>query len=620
MKPRISSQQPMIARRFAAGTIAILALHSAFAAQWSGSVQAKYDLDDGTGYSRHETQTWTLTGGAPTMAGSIALYPAKWHYTGVGSGAIGGFGGAAAQATWTIEATQNVQLAIFVRASDNQLIFRQWSLPAYVADALTYTGQSVTSGSNPPTTGSGKLGVNEWVFGWIEADPAQTDVGGPITSLVSAPPLAVPLNYSGSTQPTVTGTWHFTFGGTNGPSISGPSATAKSLAPKIATGTPTSILANTPKGNSPPPPKPAQDPANFKGAQVGDSQVQLNWDAVPGVTTYLVLGPGSAGGGNAVDGLKVQSTTTTLTGVPAGPQEWRVTSWYSPDGSRTKAENWPKASVTVVAPKNHYRITATHVVINHQEIDDDSKWHGKVNEIFVTTYAVVFDRRNQNAISAGPLLRTPIHGDTNSDPATGMRIPAGTFAASGGIKTGDDVKIWMCDGPGSNYYPMVPWDGDLTNGVEVVVLRPMVWALGGSEQQFWTPYSNRVTYYEHPADIIGLPEVSAALGQTSGISLDPAPELITSGTYSVHEERPFGLTQAPASSSTAVQGSTDIFGSLHSNSAENMPAVWSDRVIVLTREKLEAFLAGRSAGTFEVHAKGDWTQGEYTLFLGIERL
>src|SRR5450432_3559238 len=53
-------------------------------ASWSGSVECKLDLETAE-YSRHETQTWTITGPAPNPGSVIRLYPAKWHYTGHGS-------------------------------------------------------------------------------------------------------------------------------------------------------------------------------------------------------------------------------------------------------------------------------------------------------------------------------------------------------------------------------------------------------------------------------------------------------------------------------------------------------------------------------------------------------
>src|SRR6478736_4746576 len=54
--------------------------------QWSGSIQCELDVQQ-PNYMRHETQTWTLTGGPPTAAGGtgVLLYPATWNYTGQGA-------------------------------------------------------------------------------------------------------------------------------------------------------------------------------------------------------------------------------------------------------------------------------------------------------------------------------------------------------------------------------------------------------------------------------------------------------------------------------------------------------------------------------------------------------
>ena len=160
MHPRpVNRHAALAALVFASALIHVLT-PTAAADPWSGSVTAKLDMDLAN-YSRHETQTWTLTGGAPIMQGTAALYPATWHYTGTGSSTIYPPAAPSQHITWTIEATLNVQIEISVRPSDNQLVFHQVSL----ADAL---GALTVA---PP--GSGRYALNEWSFGSIEADPAK---------------------------------------------------------------------------------------------------------------------------------------------------------------------------------------------------------------------------------------------------------------------------------------------------------------------------------------------------------------------------------------------------------------------------------------------------------------
>src|SRR5687768_8399036 len=96
---------------------AALAQSSPADGPWSGSVQCVLDVQLAT-YSRQETQTWTLTGAAPAREGGFRTYDATWAVTGVGR----------VNATaWTVNVPATpVKLAMFVRASDQKLIIRQW--------------------------------------------------------------------------------------------------------------------------------------------------------------------------------------------------------------------------------------------------------------------------------------------------------------------------------------------------------------------------------------------------------------------------------------------------------------------------------------------------------------
>lgn len=139
----------------------------------------------------------------------------------------------------------------------------------------------------------------------------------------SSPPPAASTSPGSSTNPT------------GAPLRPGPSGLSPATAPRG-----TGVIA--PRGGlTADPSSVPRDPENFLAAQVAEGAVRLSWNPVPGVSSYVVLGPG------AEDGLKVDMPNALVTGIPLGTHEWRVTSWYAPGGSRTVADRWPRASLTV---------------------------------------------------------------------------------------------------------------------------------------------------------------------------------------------------------------------------------------------------------------------------------
>ena len=50
---------------------------------WTGAIRCEIQAQ-AQGYSHRETQTWTLTGAAPTVQGSVTAYPTTWTVVGGG--------------------------------------------------------------------------------------------------------------------------------------------------------------------------------------------------------------------------------------------------------------------------------------------------------------------------------------------------------------------------------------------------------------------------------------------------------------------------------------------------------------------------------------------------------
>jgi hypothetical protein len=224
-------------------------------------------------------------------------------------------------------------------------------------------------------------------------------------------------------------------------------------------------------------------------------------------------------------------------------------------------------------------------------------------------------------------------GDTaNSGPNGGNRIRAGTVAQSGGIQSGDDLSMRF-----------IPWTGELRDGGDAVLFRPAVWVYFGDDREFFVPYTKMsfnqsphsevlfgtvaeevevhtaagivplrppIEYYaqlnENPP---GAREIRAALNR-SGLAVDLIPSMTLKGRWSNRVDRPMGMV-------------VNVGNALDGNS---YAAVWTERAIVLTREKVEQALArGARAATVVMHVAGTMSGaramplGMYTLYLNVER-
>lgn len=661
------------------GASAARAQAPASTADWMGSIRCEINVT-APGYSHQETQTWTLTGAPPTQQSTTAIYPATWSVTGQGwhnrehhsSRVI---------SKWTVKApgpnsAKSAPIAFMVTA--NGRLFVQLSHAQLVAEGgYTGTDQYLADGAAQPEkrlvrslyeyqfqkieaaatdakiTGSDTREVNMGVGPWHPGDaqvmvtitwalgrgsappmppstlpPPPPLMGGDSTPSGASPPTGSPVPSNGNPPPSsmIQAPQAMPLDSANSPSVprrkptasptlpsssppAAPTADVAPVRPSERSGVPDTI---TPK-----------DPTHFAIRQVGEGEVELHWDAVPGADKYVLHSTLAAGRTNPE--LSVSGTSQRINLLKPGEYEWQVSSWYAPDGARTASADWPRARVTVKAP-GWYRITGAHVRIYREEPDNRPKVHGRNNEVFFSSYAQVLDRVTGAILSsdAAP-ANTQVHGDTNNaDPEFKTlpyetRIPAGTVSPDGGIQTGDDIRIWS--GTSKNLYPrhgvytptecvpFVFWEGKLLEGLDVVLIRPMVWLAidrrDRGNEQFWDPYRQRVGR-ENSSDILHIGEISAALS-SDDIAVANVPQWSTTGQWRVDQHRPFGL---------AVTGNFN-----------GAPAVWTDRVVVLTKEKIDAFLSYSPRGQFEMpRVRGSMggpnaiPMGEYSLFLKIERL
>jgi hypothetical protein len=211
---RISCEVDAMIRRTVICTIsALFPIIPAFAqtpptaAEWSGQVQCRATIQS-NGYTHEETQTWKLTGEAPTTAGAIPVYPASWSVTGQGT-VQRTVGPQVIAGSWnTNVAPTNARIAIFVRASDNRLVIKTFHSQLSAPGAVTGRRQTTVTGA-APTQSAVQAAATEWTFPTIEDSPTSTNVTG--SSTVVIPGSVLPMQ-----APTANGTanctWQFNKG------------------------------------------------------------------------------------------------------------------------------------------------------------------------------------------------------------------------------------------------------------------------------------------------------------------------------------------------------------------------------------------------------------------------
>lgn len=246
------------------GSVAITATAgSAQQAVWAGSIRCEIQ-SQAPGYFHQETQVWTLTGGAPTVQGSVTVYPATWSVTGQGShDQTRNANRRLAQ--WTVNvpgpnSPVNAPIGFTLHAGGRQFDVAKWHAQLTAGGGYAGTDQFINDGVPQPT---GRLAqtLYEWQFPKIEAAATETQLTGSHTSEVRA--FVGPLQ-PGEAQTTVTCTWALGRGSAPPlapPTISQPPATSTSNNPATnpsttaggGTSPPSQVGGVAPVPSSPPP-------------------------------------------------------------------------------------------------------------------------------------------------------------------------------------------------------------------------------------------------------------------------------------------------------------------------------------------------------------------------------
>ena len=387
----------------------------------------------------------------------------------------------------------------------------------------------------------------------------------------------------------------------------------------VAPRTPTLTVVEPAPGPAPTTPTPtAADPSGFSASLQGD-KVSLSWQAVPGISWYLLGGPGMG-----QQGQRVQGTSYTFNSPGPGQHEWTVASLEGQDqGPVNNWVNWPKATLSIENKTGNYRIMVAGIRAEHATVDDWWSRDGKWDEVYVSAAVESFDRTSGQLLSS-QIIKSPIHGDINGF-SPGSRVRAGTASDWGGIENGDRVSpVLGQPAPGAAGYPLlVLWQGVLTSDREVVVLHPVLWEADVGDNNS-TPFSNWRQFFEgNPTRDWSLPGVQHPDPQAlSWFQEGPVvglwgavPRLCLLERND--KDRPIGLEKYTGSDAVGECG------------------IWRDHILVVTRERIERALSSTSAngepGLLELNLT-DYSQvpngprnpssalqGDYVLILKVER-
>lgn len=209
-------------------------------ANWAGSIRCELS-STATGYSHRETQTWTLTGGAPARQGAFNIYPATWVVDGQGTHDRTRNTNRRVT-TWTASVQlPNAPISFHVTPA-GQLMVQLWHSQLSSPGGYTGTDQYFFD-SVPQAEGRLAATVYEWQPQKREVSPSMTQITGSQTMEVKGQlgPLQPP-----EAQAMVTCTW--ALGQGSAPPLPPASPGSGSSA---GTSTPPT---STPPGTSTPPP------------------------------------------------------------------------------------------------------------------------------------------------------------------------------------------------------------------------------------------------------------------------------------------------------------------------------------------------------------------------------
>ncbi len=254
-----------------------------------------------------------------------------------------------------------------------------------------------------------------------------------------------------------------------------------------------------------------------------------------------------------------------------------------------------------------YRVVILGLSVGTPTKDTVNSADGQGDEVYAAAVTYTWNRQTGEVLDKH-VVRTVEYGDTAALTRSPDRIKAGAKGPQGGL-TGQSL---VPDGLNSNVppqsvasdrFPLLVWQGTLTDGGDAVLVVPSIWEKDITEFSFMTYRSLWLT--QPPATTLlsqavtlQIP-VNALIAGKQGIQPGPPVLFTLSDVNGNVLDRPIGLTAQP------------------------LVATYEDRFMVLTREKVAALATG--AGTnlaivYDEPMNDPFLGGAYTLYLRVERV
>jgi hypothetical protein len=392
-----------------------------------------------------------------------------------------------------------------------------------------------------------------------------------------------------------------------------------------------------------------QVPTGFTAQQTGPGKVRLSWQPVALAKGYRLYGSGQP-----ADGTFITGTEHSFNNMPDGNYSWRLTADY---GGAWQGAGMPVANITLTtAASGHYLVTITGVRAVQESKDDMLSRDGMGDEIYVTAFTRKYDRRTENVMAFWPSRTGFTYGDIK-DRGT-SRIQAGTRSPTGGIRSGDPVPANSDPAernanPSDIAFPLKIFDGTLTNGVDALVISPAIWEEDNGNLAYvaWSTQMNQITplLYKRP-------EIQSQVGKGTfepilfGTSAVPGMTDAAWAAMLVTVAAPLamptmGLSFLPVVGDRIINGDADRPIGLIPSGIADVGFVFPNRMVVLTREIIEAALAPPSTmpalvgpplwprlpkpgvmmipfhdGAYPNDFKSLWRPAYYEMYLKVERL
>lgn len=265
-----------------------------------------------------------------------------------------------------------------------------------------------------------------------------------------------------------------------------------------------------------------------------------------------------------------------------------------------------RISYTAPTVSGRYRISMRSIQVVTPTTDDPTQADGVGDEIYAAAAVVRVDRPTGAKLGA-TVVRSKEYGDVgNSGSTYPNRIRAGSASPFGGLTGGNSVGDPGT--PGAETFPFVLWEGDLTDGGEAVVVFPSIWERD-TDDFVWKDYS--ANWASATAPILGSQLLQS---QYSSTTLTPVVAIAETGAVQQGVTGPIYGTYAIGT--TWLAGADRMIGMV---TGSGNP-LYSERIVVLTREKLAALAVGGTADLQIPLSENIPAGGSYVMILRVERI